>query len=312
MSHGSNYDDTMTRKDIPVSIIGGYLGAGKTTAVNRLLADDHGLRLAVLVNDFGAINIDAGLIANHGDQTIALTNGCVCCSIADDLGTALNAQAARPDPPDHIIVEASGVADPAKIGRFSDGWPGCSLVQITVLADISTIKARAADKFVGGLVQRQLQAGDRIVLNKCDLVSDGQATETAAWVSETAPGIPIINTMEGWFDPLLLADGQRSAPEQAVAHDGHQTTALRSFIWRPQRPVPVEVLQNFLAANPQIHRAKGVIVSPDGGRLLFNWSGCRADTGDAPAAAGEAVVVIGTFLPEAAAAFTTALDELPG
>ncbi|MDE0254627.1 MAG: hypothetical protein OYG32_07510, partial [Rhodospirillaceae bacterium] len=130
------------RRPIPVTVIGGYLGAGKTTCLNHLLAADHGLRLAVLVNDFGAVNIDAGLIAEHGGDTIALTNGCVCCAIADDLGAALQAQTERQPPPDWIVVEASGVADPARVMRLAGNWPGCRPAGTAVLADAATVRER--------------------------------------------------------------------------------------------------------------------------------------------------------------------------
>jgi len=308
----------MERKDIPVTVIGGYLGAGKTTALNRVLAGDHGLRLAVLVNDFGAINIDASLIAAHDDDTIALTNGCVCCSIADDLGTALKVQVARPDPPDHIMVEASGVADPAKMGRFSDGWPGCRLAQIMVVADISTVRTRAADKFVGSLVQRQLQAADRIVLNKGDLVSPDQAAETAHWVSAIAPDVPIAQTTQGGITLEFTHDMRRSGAGRAVTEAGAQTDNLRSFCWRPDRPVRIDALKAFFANHPQIHRAKGTILSTaalsaNGERLLVNWSGGRADVSAAMAAgAGDALVLIGTFSQADEALLVAALDETLG
>lgn len=310
----------MERKDIPVTVIGGYLGAGKTTALNGILAGDHGVRLAVLVNDFGAVNIDAALIATHNDDTIALTNGCVCCSIADDLGTALKAQVARPDPPDHIMIEASGVADPAKIGRFSDGWPGCWLAQITVLADVATIRTRAIDKFVGGLVQRQLQAADRIVLNKGDLVSSDQAAQTASWVSSVAPGVPVDQTTGGELgpDPLVwapAADRRRSALLPAGNDDATAIEKMRSFVWRPTRPVRLQALEDFLASQPQIHRAKGTVVSaarPSAreARLLFNWSGGRADTCLAEGSdVGDALVVIGIFNQEEEQPFAVSLDR---
>ena len=104
---------------MPVTVIGGYLGAGKTKLLNRLLAEAEGRRLAVLVNDFGEVNIDAALIANRDGETISLTNGCVCCSIGDNLGMTLYDLAERPDGPEHILVEASGVADPARIAGYA-------------------------------------------------------------------------------------------------------------------------------------------------------------------------------------------------
>ena len=102
---------------LPMSVISGYLGAGKTTFINQLLAGDHGLSLMVLVNDFGAVNIDAALLASKDDDTIALTNGCVCCTMGSDLYLALGDALDRRPRPDHLIVEASGVADPARIAN---------------------------------------------------------------------------------------------------------------------------------------------------------------------------------------------------
>ena len=91
---------------------------------------------------------------------MALTNGCVCCAIADDLGAALLAQVRRDPPPDRIVVEASGVADPARVMRLAGNWPGCRPAGTVVLADAATVRARAADKFVGALVVQQMRAAD--------------------------------------------------------------------------------------------------------------------------------------------------------
>ncbi|NJO00189.1 MAG: GTP-binding protein [Anaerolineales bacterium] len=100
---------------IPLTIIGGFLGAGKTTLLNHILHSDHGLRVAVLVNDFGAINIDTQLIVGVEGETISLSNGCICCSIRDDLMEATLQLLERPDPPEYIIVETSGVSNPGAV-----------------------------------------------------------------------------------------------------------------------------------------------------------------------------------------------------
>ena len=97
---------------VPVTVVGGFLGAGKTSLVRHLLTGDHGLRLAVVVNDVGAINIDAALVADTESERIELTNGCSCCSLGPDLARSLHDLAHRPDPPDAIIIEASGVGGP--------------------------------------------------------------------------------------------------------------------------------------------------------------------------------------------------------
>ena len=100
---------------IPVTLIAGFLGAGKTTLLNRILKGEHGLRIAVLVNDFGTVNIDSELIVGVEGETVSLSNGCICCTIRDDLLNAALAVVARPEPPEYIVIEASGVSDPYSI-----------------------------------------------------------------------------------------------------------------------------------------------------------------------------------------------------
>ena len=100
---------------IPLTILTGFLGAGKTTLLNRILNGNHGLKVAVLVNDFGSINIDAELIVGVESNVISLANGCVCCSIRDDLRQSVLDVLDRPEQPDYVVLEASGVADPAAI-----------------------------------------------------------------------------------------------------------------------------------------------------------------------------------------------------
>ena len=115
------FDKKMTEiqdftEPIPVTIISGFLGAGKTSLLNHILNADHGLRVAVLVNDFGEINIDAALVSGvSGESTINLSNGCICCSIRDDLLEAAVQLIQRPNPPEYIVVETSGVSDPMAV-----------------------------------------------------------------------------------------------------------------------------------------------------------------------------------------------------
>ncbi|MEX0741556.1 MAG: GTP-binding protein, partial [Phycisphaeraceae bacterium] len=159
------------REAIPLTVIGGYLGAGKTTLLNQLLRHNAGRRLAVVVNDFGSINIDAALIAQHDGETMSLANGCICCSLANGFLTVLTQLKDRPDPPEHIIVEASGVADPLKIAQYGH-LPGFCLDGVIVLADAETVRRRSRDKYVGRTVIRQLRGADLLVLTKPDLVTD--------------------------------------------------------------------------------------------------------------------------------------------
>ncbi|WP_127946630.1 CobW family GTP-binding protein [Rhodococcus spongiicola] len=173
----------------PLTIITGFLGAGKTTLLNRLLGGDHGLRAAVLVNDFGSINIDADLVVGVADDMISLANGCVCCEIRDDLLGAVERLVNCATPPEHIILEASGVADPASIwatfaGSQRPDW--VRLDGVTCVVDTEQIFEHldeAPDLLM--LKARQIGFADLVVLNKVDLAGPA----TAAWVRQW------INTM---------------------------------------------------------------------------------------------------------------------
>ena len=157
---------------IPLTVVGGFLGAGKTTVVNRILGGVTGIRAAVLVNDFGSVNIDAALIAAHRGETIALTNGCVCCSIGGDLTEALIRVMSGTPAPEWIVIEASGVSDPWRIAQVGLVDPGLELDGVIVLVDAAAFREHAADPLLRDTLLGQLAAADVLVINKRDLVSD--------------------------------------------------------------------------------------------------------------------------------------------
>lgn len=173
---------------VPLSVIGGYLGAGKTTLINALLGLDHGLRLAVLVNDFGAINIDAALLKSASEDTIELTNGCVCCTMSGDLFFAIGDLLDRNPRPDHILIEASGIADPAKIAAVSLAEKDLRYSGIVTVADGANVAAQLADPRIGAQVKGQLCAADLIVVSKrepAEVASALQNEGLNAWASAT-------------------------------------------------------------------------------------------------------------------------------
>ena len=258
---------------IPVTIIGGYLGAGKTTLLNSLLRGDHGLRLAVLVNDFGSINIDAALIASHDGETISLTNGCVCCSMADNLAITLLELLDRDTPPDHIVIEASGVADPLRTACYGAAHPRLRLDSLIVIADSETIRARLTDKYVGELVLRQILAADLIVLSKMDLIDEPARVCVREFLRETAPHARFIEACHGRIPwDLLLGVGatpsaatgvQDREHKPAAESEYHDATFVRSS-FESDRPFDRERLASAIETLPEsVLRAKGVLYLAD-------------------------------------------------
>lgn len=154
---------------IPVTVIGGFLGAGKTTFLNRIL-ESGAERFAVLVNDFGEINIDASLIARHDGATMTLTNGCICCSMGDGFFETLIDVIDGDTPFDHIVIEASGVGDPWRIAEIALVENSLKLNALIVLADAKRICDQLADARISDIVKSQLARCDVVLLNKSDLV----------------------------------------------------------------------------------------------------------------------------------------------
>lgn len=279
---------------LPVTIVGGYLGAGKTTLLNGLLSGAHGVRLAVIVNDFGSVNIDAALVANRDGETVSLANGCVCCSIGDNLGLTLHDLAERADGPEHVVIEASGVAEPANIARFAASHPRLVLDSIIVVADAETIRARAGDKYVGDLVRRQLAAADIIVLSKTDLVDAETRRQVLAWIAAEVPGARIVETPgAGLLAQLVLAGRPahaRPAPHKPAHHhaDGAHAELFSTWNFCCDRPLDGAALRTAIAAlPPAVIRAKGILCLAEapGQSFVLQVVGRRWSLEPAPAAA---------------------------
>ncbi len=200
---------------LPVMLVGGWLGAGKTTWINRLLREAGGRRLAVLVNDFGSVNIDAEWLAAEGSMAeagiVPLTGGCLCCSFGDDLPGTLRRLACREPRPDLAVVELSGVARPSAVRGSLVLAPGTQATGTWVLADAAAIRRQASDPYVGDTVREQLAAADRLLINKADRVSADALESLRRWAQGAAPGARIAL---GQVDELPLP---WSAGEPAVA-----------------------------------------------------------------------------------------------
>jgi G3E family GTPase len=207
-----------------LTVVGGFLGAGKTTLLNHLLRQTE-QRLAMLVNDFGAINIDAELVASHDGNTISLANGCICCSIGDSLVEALVGITRHPSLPDHIIIEASGVADPARIAELARLDSALDLSGVIVLADAERLTQLLRDKYVADVVEQQFKAADLVILNKVDRVSEDERHAAAASLRRECCGARLIEAVAARVPPEIVlglgraADTPRFAGLPAADHD---------------------------------------------------------------------------------------------
>jgi G3E family GTPase len=260
---------------IPFTVIGGFLGAGKTTLLNRLLRGATGRRFAVMVNDFGALDIDGRLIADHGGDTIALANGCLCCTIGDSLVTTLLSLLDRPERFDHIVVEASGVADPGRIADLAVLEPRLARDGVIVVVDAAQVRECAADRRVGDTVTRQLGSADLLVLNKLDLAQD--LAVLRSWLS-THSAAPVLEARHADVPlDLLFGLDRHGGSAGAGAADSF---ASWSYEW--PEPVERETVLAMLRDAAGVLRAKGIVRFADAParRSVVHLVGHRLDVSD--------------------------------
>jgi G3E family GTPase len=265
----------MTSDAIPFTVIGGFLGAGKTTLLNRLLRGATGRRFAVMVNDFGTLDIDGRLVAEHDGDTIALANGCLCCTIGDSLVTTLLSLLERPECFDHIVVEASGVADPGRVADLAVLEPRLARDGVIVVVDAAHIRERAADRRVGDTVTRQLAAADLLVLNKVDLARDLAALRD--WLS-THSAAPALEARHADVPlDLLFGLDRHGGP----ADDGG-TDSFASWSYEWPEPVERETVLAMLRDAAGVLRAKGIVRFTDAParRSVVHLVGHRLDISD--------------------------------
>lgn len=264
---------------IPLTIVGGYLGAGKTTLVNYILRHNAGLRLAIVVNDFGSINIDAELIESQDADTINLANGCVCCTLGSSLVLTLQELIDREDPPEHILIEASGVADPFNLGQYGHS-SGLQYNGVIVVADAETVRDKAQDKYVGQTVKRQLQGADLILLNKVDLVSPQVLDDVRTWLREFVPDARLVEASYGVLPvPLLLGELRTGSPLEAASPAlHHHDVEYDTWSYTGEQPLDRGAFRAMVEALPDgVLRAKGILNLDDDAdhRTIFQLVGKR-------------------------------------
>ncbi|MGH7071116.1 MAG: CobW family GTP-binding protein [Acetobacteraceae bacterium] len=251
----------------PLTVIGGFLGAGKTTLLNHLLRDPAGRRMTVLVNDFGAINVDADLIAKHDGETIALSNGCICCSIGNSLVAALIGLTRQAHRPDQIVVEASGIADPGRIAEIAFLEPSVRLSGIIVVADAEQLRRQADDRYVGDALRSQIAAAEILILNKVDLISEAAREETASWVRQHAPGAKVVQAVRSAVPAGIVLGFDREAGRTWPGWTGkypHDVGDYTAILFKAGRPFRMQALRRVLDALPSgVLRAKGQVITDE-------------------------------------------------
>ena len=286
---------SLPKSGMPVTIITGFLGSGKTTLLNQILQNKDNLKIAVLVNEFGDINIDEQLLISVETDMVELDNGCICCTINDSLVDAVYRVLEREEKVDYLIVETTGLADPLPIILTFLGTELKFLTRIDAVVTVVDAAAFDAKHFDSDAALSQIRYGDMVILNKIDLAREEKITELKAFIEDIKPGFRILPSEYGKVPlPLILDIGLAQANDYQAeisefrrnksAFSDHLANDDFNFVsFQSDRPFEIEKFQNFLTQHlsNNVFRAKGILwfqESPS--RHIFQLSGPRYDLQD--------------------------------
>jgi G3E family GTPase len=249
---------------IPVTIITGFLGSGKTTLLNHILSEPHGRRVAVLINEFGDVDIDGSLVVSADRDMMELSNGCICCSMNDGLIAALERLLAREAPFDYLVIETTGIADPVPVATTFMRPEFAPRMRVDSILSLADAEHFALDRFEDPAARNQIRYADVVLLNKGDLVGPARLDEVEGAIRAVNPHARILRTERSRVAmPLVLGIGGSHFAEveaEASAHGHGHRHAFTSISFASDAPIDPERFQVVLEALPAgVFRAKGFL-----------------------------------------------------